>query len=360
MKRLLLVLAACGHPSAAPANPPPAPEPRPAAAPADAAVSDDEKLAAIQKAMNDLDEAAQQCWAAAATERFDIEGDITAQIDIGKGASHATIVHDTTRNKLLATCLVDLLQGWAFAPPLYGQSIQLPFKFSAPDGQSVIDRRLVATHAQGASSVAVDLDESNTGNPAASMFTVKLAAATGPRSTERTELWYFLAPGTVDGKPVAAGDVAYVPANAARDIGPTEAVVVVVPGGHEGSARAGALPTPSAAKGGGAKLLPAAGAKTYGPATIFLEDTKAPLAASLLALPRGATVPEHVHAKETEMLYVLAGAGTLTVAGAQIPVTPTSVVQIPPNTKHAFTATEDLRALQIYTPPGPEQRFKKK
>ena len=76
-----------------------------------AAVSDDEKLAAIQKAMNDLDEAAQQCWAAAATERFDVEGDVTAQIDIGAERSHATIVHDTTRNQRLSKCLVDLLLG---------------------------------------------------------------------------------------------------------------------------------------------------------------------------------------------------------------------------------------------------------
>jgi quercetin dioxygenase-like cupin family protein len=365
VKRLLLVLAACGHPSAppaaAPSGPPPA-DPKPAAAPVDAAVSDDEKLAAIQKAMNDLSGASQQCWAAAATERFAIEGELTAQIDIAQGQSHATIVRDTARNKLLASCLVDLLQGWQFAPPLYGQSIQLPFKFRAPDGQSVIDRRLVATHVQGPSSVAVYLDENNTGNGDASMFGVKLTAATGPRTTDRAELWYFLAPGTVDGKPVAAGDMAYVPAKAARDIGPTEAVVFAVPGGHEGSARAGALPTPSAAKGGGAKLFPAAGAKTYGPATIFVEPSRAkgaPLSASLLTLPKGASVPEHVHAKETEMLYVLAGAGTITIAGTQVPVTPTSVIQIPPNTKHAFTATEDFRAVQLYTPAGPEQRFKK-
>jgi hypothetical protein len=28
------------------------------------------------------------------------------------------------------------------------------------------------------------------------------------------------------------------------------------------------------------------------------------------------------------------------------------------NTKPAFTATAEVRALQIYTPAGPEQRFK--
>jgi quercetin dioxygenase-like cupin family protein len=80
----------------------------------------------------------------------------------------------------------------------------------------------------------------------------------------------------------------------------------------------------------------------------------------VLQLPKGASVPEHVHAKETEMLYVLAGAGTMTIAGTQVAVTPTSVIQIPPNTKHAFTASDDVRAVQLYTPAGPEQRFKKK
>jgi hypothetical protein len=41
-------------------------------------------------------------------------------------------------------------------------------------------------------------------------------------------------------------------------------------------------------------------------------------------------------------------------------VTPTSVIEIPPNTPHAFVATEAVRSVQIYTPAGPEQRFKKK
>jgi quercetin dioxygenase-like cupin family protein len=102
--------------------------------------------------------------------------------------------------------------------------------------------------------------------------------------------------------------------------------------------------------------------RTYGVATIFLDkliDKTTPLAASILELAAGATVAEHVHAAETELLYILDGSGTMTINGQAVAVTPTSVVQIPPNTKHAFTATSRVRAVQIYTPPGPEQRFKK-
>ncbi len=78
----------------------------------------------------------------------------------------------------------------------------------------------------------------------------------------------------------------------------------------------------------------------------------------LLALPAGATVAEHVHAKETELLYMLDCAGTMTVNGVALAITPTTVVQIPAGAKHAFTATTACRAVQVYTPAGPEQRFK--
>jgi quercetin dioxygenase-like cupin family protein len=353
-----------GRAAVAVAPPPPADAPE---------ASEEERLAAIQKAMNELDEAAQSCWAAAAVERFDLEGDVTAQIDIGPAGATASIVKDTARNGKLAACLTQLLGAYRWAPPLHGQTIQLPFRFRAPDGQSVIDRKLVPWNGQAKVSVAVLLDESNTGNDAASMFEIAIAAGgtTGNRIADRAEVWYFLGPATVGGKPVAAGDMMYVRKGGAREVtapkGDVHAVLVVVPGGREGTARAGALPTPPVTQVRsalvGPQLLPASAAKTYGPATIFAETATIhdpTLAASILTLSANTSVPEHVHANETELLYVLAGSGTMTVNGVALAVSPTSVVQIPKATKHAFTASADLRAVQIYTPAGPEQRFKAK
>ena len=349
-------LVACSQPAPAPVS---QPKPPVAEVPADApAVSQEETLAAIQKAMNELDEGAHACWARAATERFDIEGQLVAQVTIGDANVSVKVVQDTARNPLLTTCMTTLLMAYRWAPPLHNQTIQLPFMFTAPDGQSVIDRRLVESHTQGNISVAVLLDESNSGNGAASMFELHAPSTTGVRKADRAELWYFLAPGSIGADQVAAGDMAFVAAGGLREI-KGNAVRVTVPGGVEGTARAGALPTPLGSGKQTYKLLPAARAKTYGPAQIFLEGKGAPMAASILSLASGAKVPEHVHAKETEMLYILEGAGTMTIAGQDVAVTPTSVIQIPPNTKHAFAATANLRALQIYTPPGPEQRFKK-
>ncbi len=378
----LLLLAACPGPSTAPV--PPTPPPRDAAvAEADAReVSQEEKLAAIQKAMNELDEAAQICWAAAAVERFDIEGEIAALVDIvTAGTANVTLARDTTRNKKLAACVTALLERYPWAPPLNGQAIQLPFKFRAPDGQNLIDRNLVPWAGQGKLAIQVLLDENNSGNAAVSLVELAIQAggSTGARIAERAELWHFLGAARVEAgttkREVKPGDMMYVPANAVRNViadADLHAVIAIVPGGREGSARMGALPTRElgAVKTGiaGPMVIPAASAKSYdlpnrGVATIFadagtIKDKQ--LAATILAMPGNARVPEHVHAAETEVLYVLAGTGTLTVNGIDLVVTPTSTIQIPPNTKHAFTATADFRAVQIYTPAGPEQRFKAK
>jgi len=375
MRWLVVALAACGAPQNSPTlTPTPTPTPMPEVGDAPAA-SQDEVLAAIQKAMTELTPAVQTCWAAAATDHFDIKGELDAQIDVQAKATHANIVRDTANDERLSSCVVGLLEKYTYAPPLRGQTFQLPFEFKAPDGQSVIDRRLVSWRGQDQISMAVLLDQANTGNAGASMIEVAIAAhgATPARIADRAELWYFLAPARVkwgaSDERVVSGDMLYVPKGASRSIeafdSDVHVVLVVVPGGREGSARAGALPMREASLSAPSiepKLLRASAAKTYGPATIYLDESIAkgtPLAASVLQLPGGANVAEHVHDHESELLYVLTGSGTMTVAGKAVAVTATSAIQIPPNTKHAFAATEPVRAVQIYTPAGPEQRFKK-
>jgi quercetin dioxygenase-like cupin family protein len=375
-----LLFAACSQPAPAPAKPVGMGEGSQTsvmAAPVDAAApSQEETLAAIQKAMNELDEASQTCWAVAATDRYDVSGDLVMRIDAGPTKATVAVVTDNVHDAKLVGCMSQVLSAYKWAPPLYGQTIQLPFSFKRVNGQSVIDRQLVEAHGQTNIAISVLLDESNTGNAAASMFEVNLAegATTDWRRADRAELWYFLTDAVVANSPkqmqaatqLKTGDMVYVAKGQSRKLGGrsggTRAVLVVAPGGREGTARAGALPTPAAPAGTTPEILRATGAKTFGPATIYLDSAElpAPFAASILALPAGAKVAEHVHANETEMLYILEGSGTMTIAGQQLAITPTSVIQIPPNTKHAFAASAAVRALQVYTPGGPEQRFKKK
>ena len=185
------------------------------------------------------------------------------------------------------------------------------------------------------------------------------------RTATRAEVWMTL-DGDVEISAPALQTTklafAYVPAGGAREIKAigTDAhlVVVVTPGGPEGTARAGALPTPELTTIRSAPVKPQLLDKpVHGKGhEIYLET--GPMSVALATIPNGTAIPEHVHAKETELLFFLAGSGTMRINGVTIPITETSVVQVPPNTKHAFTATSDVRALQIYTPPGPEQRWK--
>ncbi len=396
----VLALAACGHPAPAPvvATPPPALVPGDASvatAPVDAPPpSQDELLAAIQKAMTDLDGAARQCWAAVAVERFDIEGNLEARITVDTGHATIELVTDTTRSPKLAACMTSVLAAYPWAPPLRGQTIQLPFKFRAPDGQSVVDRALVPFHGQGKIAVAVLLDENNTGNAAASMFEVALEAnaTTGMRSTTRPELWFPISGAGTWRSPGGQGDLpAYVPAIGAREIvaGPTglHALVVVTPGGAEGAARAGALPTPELVAGGkfarpltlhGATWCPGqptvstcdgvpccGGAPPsvppgYPSEIIYAEPAvvhAAAVSATAVRLAAGGQLAAHRHAKETELLAFREGGGTLTIDGNAFPVTATSVAQIPPGMTHSFVAAKATTVLQFFTPAGPEQAY---
>ena len=60
------------------------------------------------------------------------------------------------------------------------------------------------------------------------------------------------------------------------------------------------------------------------------------------------------------MVLVLEGQGTMTIAGESYPIAPMTAVQIPPGVEHAvvFEGDAPVRALQVYTPSGPEQRFR--
>jgi mannose-6-phosphate isomerase-like protein (cupin superfamily) len=74
-----------------------------------------------------------------------------------------------------------------------------------------------------------------------------------------------------------------------------------------------------------------------------------------------ASVPEHVHDKSWEILCAVDAAGTFTLAGVDQRLGPRQVVSVAPGTKHAWKPDpgSTLTAVQIYAPPGPEERFRK-
>ncbi len=81
-----------------------------------------------------------------------------------------------------------------------------------------------------------------------------------------------------------------------------------------------------------------------------------------LVMQAGATVPEHRHDDATEWLYILEGQGLMKLDGREQRVRAGMAIYIPPGVPHSLivdTKVEPLRAIQLYTPGGAEQRFKK-
>lgn len=371
-----LALAACGSPRA-PAGPP--------AAPSDAMgfVVDEEalqpaRLAAIEKAMNDLAAVAPQCWAAAAVDDYQLAGEITLLITVADdpGGGRVEVRSDSARDPVLTACLVAVAEAYRWPEPMWEESAQLPFAFTAPSGQNVIDRALIPEVADGA---RVLLDGRNSGNRAASMFelVVPAGATHAATASQRDEVWVFLdAPGAGSlptGQPL---DAAYLPPGAVRALvapadAPLHVLIVATPGGDEDATRrSGVLPASPAdrknKKAPKAVVLSPIGATVaerarMGTVTLQVEPARGAgkaVASSRLDIIAGAVIPPHVHDASTELLYVRSGVGRMVVGGVELPVTATSVVQIPAGVEHSFEATEAMTVLQFYTPAGPEQRFK--
>jgi len=76
----------------------------------------------------------------------------------------------------------------------------------------------------------------------------------------------------------------------------------------------------------------------------------------------GLVVPEHVHTDAVEMLHVLEGGGWMVVDGKRSRIEAGMMIQVPRGVKHSFMIPPDqkvgFKAVQVYTPGGPEQRFK--
>lgn len=133
------------------------------------------------------------------------------------------------------------------------------------------------------------------------------------------------------------------------------------PSAPQGPIRVG----PSGAPPADGRVVQAKAAPAYkivqgkGVARLYLNATNgsAEVAVSVLTLQRGAQVAEHVHEGSAEILYVIDGTAEMTIAGRRVALTAGDAVQVPKATRHSATATSDFKAVQVYAPAGPEQRF---
>ncbi|HZS38287.1 MAG TPA: cupin domain-containing protein [Polyangia bacterium] len=116
--------------------------------------------------------------------------------------------------------------------------------------------------------------------------------------------------------------------------------------------------TPSSGGRKPAEVKPLAILGGKGQVRLLLDGLGVETAIDWLEAEAGAAVPPHKHDDSDELIYVVAGRATTTVEGARLAAKPGDLLYIPKGAEHAMTVDERLTAVQIYSPAGPEQRFK--
>jgi quercetin dioxygenase-like cupin family protein len=116
--------------------------------------------------------------------------------------------------------------------------------------------------------------------------------------------------------------------------------------------------------GGGVTRIEAAGLTALplfdgrGQVWLYLDEVELlPFSLQRLCAKKGVEVPRHTHDAD-ELVYVLSGKATTVVDDQTFVEKPGDALTIPRGAPHALTVAEDLCAVQVYAPRGPEQRFK--
>jgi mannose-6-phosphate isomerase-like protein (cupin superfamily) len=371
-----------------------------------AAGDEDARAQAIAAILNEERATIHACWARAAADDFRLEGQVVLAVDIGaQGAAHEVrVVRDEPGDPRLTRCLVERFRARTWpAPFAAGDLLQLPpLVFAAPVAQYTVDSRDVEPIAvpgagSARSEVSLLLHEQNTGNGAAALSLLRMSGGVEVplHLHERTtEVVYLIsgkgtmygAAGRRKGIPLGPGDAVFVPPGtphafvAARGAEPAVLLQLYTPAGPEQRFRgvAGAdirpvsepgpragrrsgQPVPVVRRGAEVPALPLPGGK--GKVQILLDATSGgdgSASLGVLRAPADFSVPAHRHPGSSEYLYILQGSGTMTVDGEVYPVTPGLALQVPGNVEHSFRSSGDepLVAIQVYTPGGPEQRFR--
>jgi mannose-6-phosphate isomerase-like protein (cupin superfamily) len=83
------------------------------------------------------------------------------------------------------------------------------------------------------------------------------------------------------------------------------------------------------------------------------------LGMGLVIIPPDQSSSPHLHEYEQEVWYVISGQGVFRIGEEEIVVGPDTVVVSPPGIVHQIesTAEDELKALFIFTPAGPETQY---
>ena len=340
------------------------------------------------------------CYARALAPDMTAHGKVTARLVLGDGGhvTKAEIVDDDLNSPAATSCLKERLLAWNL-PGLgpSGTELVLPFLFEPGGAQHAVKLADVepVPKAQPKATPPLQtwllIDEKSAGAKKATLAIVQVGAKAKiamHKHPSSAEILYvldghgrLLIPGAAEPEKLEPGTAVFIKAGTAHSIDNQSGsknlrlLQSFVPPGPEVVLR-------DRSKAGGTEVIkgtaPNAPAGAY---KVVREDDVKPLTIAggkakvrilldkestgeeaaylgVLEADAGAKVPEHKHDKSDEILFVVKGDAKTVIGGAATPGEDETAVHIPENTLHTATFAAPTRAIQIYAPAGPEQRFK--
>jgi quercetin dioxygenase-like cupin family protein len=381
--------------------------------------SDAERAAqAIERTLQRHGAEVHRCFEKALADRLDVAGKVEIEVDVGDGGKveKARALSDEPSSKAISPCLLASASGWKVDGIEAGASLVLPFSFAGQMNQYVIKSGDAPERGPG----AAKLKKGDKPGPLPA-FTVKvLADPVNVRSQQLSLTLLTLNPASrvaMVRHPKAAKAL-YVLKGHARLLGPPgtepekldEGTAVFIPAGYphvlenmgrsnpavflqafspagpekvyrnpkdpEGRAEFEVIRDPSKTKApprdkgqlvvkstADVQSLSILGGKASARILLEPQDTGSQaLALDVVEFSGGAEIPRHQHDGSSEVLYVVAGGGTLNIGSESYPFAAEDAIHVPSGQPHGakIGGGEKTIAIQFYAPAGPEQRFREK
>jgi quercetin dioxygenase-like cupin family protein len=309
----------------------------------------------------------QDVFACVAQQKGKVQGEMLVRVLVGEGghAAKADVLKDQSNGGPLGSCVVGKMKTWDLSPlgAAAGDQVVFPRVFK-PEALTKGERRVLVPMAaqEVAGPQRFVVDDGTIGEaPLATIDRLDLqpneSLPPKDRAADEDELVLFVLAGSfkVGADTVKPYDAVWIGTHTARPaVQPLDKKPVAL------------LEIRAHGKGTGQKVIHSEAAKSYplagGKAAVrlLLDGTGAALAVDDLQAEPGTEIPTHKHQGADEELYLLAGRTDTTVGKQHFQTAPGDALRIAANAPHTMKVigTERLRAVQVYAPAGPEQRFK--
>jgi len=352
-----------------------------------------------------------RCFEKALADTLDVSGKIELAVDVGEGGrvTKAAPASDGVKSPVLLACLTESAATWTLAGIDPGSTVIVPLAFEGQAAQFSVKVKDAPDHGPPAP------PSKKAGSPApVPPFSVKLLVDEATMRAQKAALTQLtIGPANRIAMHKHPGnEVLYVLKGHARVLGPTghgpekldEGMAILIPAGMPhaienmgrtssavlldvfapmGPERVYRDPKDPAGRAAfevirGVAVAPAGTKFTVGSAadadklSVFagkgkikplLEPAKTGNSAvyvGILEAEPGAEVPRNSHPGSAEILYVVSGAGNVTIGSEKLTFSAEEALHIPDGQPHAakFTGPEKTVMVQVFAPAGPEERYR--